>query len=197
MFKKLIPVIALALIAGPVFAADPAPASASAAAKSSSHKSSSSKHHSKSTTQSRRPAQRDRACQVRQTVDLKEPRPQWRGSFFIARGRAAGLAGFAQRVQILSMDGSQQAAIHQALVEVQHAVTSMTFPSCDQEDLIEAIDRVEEEMHTTHPNLAVMCRFLNSIARSLRAQPEAREACLAIEDAIGKAGMPSTWQSGI
>jgi len=42
-----------------------------------------------------------------------------------------------------------------------------------------------------------MCRFLNSIARSLRAQPEARDACLAIEDAISKAGMPSTWQSGI
>jgi hypothetical protein len=42
-----------------------------------------------------------------------------------------------------------------------------------------------------------MCTFLNSIARSLRAQPEARHACLAIEDAIGTAGMPSTWQSGI
>jgi hypothetical protein len=42
-----------------------------------------------------------------------------------------------------------------------------------------------------------MCTFLNSIARSLRAQPEAREACLTIEDAIGAAGMPSTWQSGI
>jgi hypothetical protein len=44
MFKKLVPVIALALIAGPVFAADPAPASTDQApAKSSSHK-----HHSKS-----------------------------------------------------------------------------------------------------------------------------------------------------
>jgi len=95
------------------------------------------------------------------------------------------------------MDGEQQTAIHQALVSVQHAVTSMTFPICDQEDLIEAIDSVEEQLHTNHPNLAVMCRFLNSIARSLRAQPEAREACLQIEDAIGKAGMPSTWQSGI
>jgi pyruvate/2-oxoglutarate dehydrogenase complex dihydrolipoamide acyltransferase (E2) component len=95
------------------------------------------------------------------------------------------------------MDGTQQTAIHQALVSVQLAVTSMTFPSCDREDLIEAIDRVEEQLHHGHPNLALMCRFLNSIARSLRAQPEAREACLAIEDAIGKAGMPSTWQSGI
>ena len=43
------------------------------------------------------------------------------------------------------MDGVQQAAIHQALVAVQHAVTSMTFPSCDQGDLIEAIDQVEEQ----------------------------------------------------
>ena len=95
------------------------------------------------------------------------------------------------------MDGTQQAALHQALVSVQLAVTSMTFPSCDQEDLIELIDGVEAQLHINHPNLAMMCRFLNSIARSLRAQPEARDACLAIEDAIGKAGMPSTWQSGI
>ena len=95
------------------------------------------------------------------------------------------------------MDGEQQAAIHQALVSVQHAVTSMTFPICDQEDLIEAIDSVEQQLHAGHPNLAMMCRFLNSIARSLRAQAEARDACMAIENAIGKAGMPSTWQSGI
>jgi len=95
------------------------------------------------------------------------------------------------------MNGTQQTAIHEALVSVQHAVTSMTFPRCDQDDLIEAIDRVEQQLHASHPNLALMCQFLNSIARSLRAQPEARDACLAIEDAIDQAGMPSTWQSGI
>jgi len=33
----------------------------------------------------------------------------------------------------------------------------MTFPSCDQEDLIEAIDRVEEQLHVNHPNVALMC----------------------------------------
>jgi hypothetical protein len=95
------------------------------------------------------------------------------------------------------MDGSQLAAIHEALVAVQQAVTSMTFPSCDQEDVIELIDRIEGELHSNHPNVPLMCTFLNSIARSLRAQPEAREACLTIEGAIGTAGMPSTWQSGI
>ena len=95
------------------------------------------------------------------------------------------------------MDGAQQTAIHQALVTVQQAVTTMTFPSCDQGDLIELIDRIEEELHRAHPNVALLGTFLNSIARSLRAQPEARQVCLVIEDAIGAAGIASTWQSGI
>ncbi len=73
----------------------------------------------------------------------------------------------------------------------------MTFPSCDQGDVIELIDRVEEELHSVRPNVALVGTFLNSIARSLRAQPEARQVCLVIEDAIGAAGIVSTWQSGI
>ena len=95
------------------------------------------------------------------------------------------------------MNKEQAAAIHHALISVQSAVTGMTFPRCDQEDLIELIDKVEEQLHCPHPNTTLMCTFLNSIARSLRAQPEAREACLTIEQAIEVAGMPSTWQSGI
>jgi hypothetical protein len=47
MFKKLIPVIALALIAGPVLAADP-PAGGTDQAATSSTKSSHKKHHSSS-----------------------------------------------------------------------------------------------------------------------------------------------------
>ena len=95
------------------------------------------------------------------------------------------------------MNTDQASAIHLALISVQSTVTGMTFPRCDQEDLLELIDRVEEQLHCSHPNTALMCTFLNSIARSLRAQPEAREACLTIEQAIETAGMPSTWQSGI
>jgi hypothetical protein len=96
-----------------------------------------------------------------------------------------------------AMNGEHLDAIHQALVAVQQAVLTMTFPRCDQEDMVELIDRVEAELHALHPNIPLMCTFLNSIARSLRAQPEARDACLTIEGAIGVAGMPSTWQSGI
>lgn len=48
MFKKLVPVIALALLAGPVFAADAPAADTSASAPAKSHK----KHHSKKHTKS-------------------------------------------------------------------------------------------------------------------------------------------------
>lgn len=95
------------------------------------------------------------------------------------------------------MNGTQLTTIHQALVAVQQSVTTMTFPSCDQEDLLELIDRIEGELHSPHPNVPLMCTFLNSIARSLRAQPEARDACLTIDNAMRAADLPSTWQSGI
>lgn len=101
------------------------------------------------------------------------------------------------KVQIDIMNGTERTVIHEALSSVQDTVTGMTFPRCDQEDLLELIERVEEQLHSAHPNTGLMCTFLNSIARSLRAQPEAREACLLIEQAIETAGVPSTWQSGI
>jgi hypothetical protein len=118
-------------------------------------------------------------------------------AIFLCGRFASGLRLHFRRFTFEPMDGTQLAGIHQALVAVQHAVTSMTFSNCDKDDVIELIDRVESELHASHPNVPVMCTFLNSIARSLRNQPEAREACLVIEDAIEGAGLPSTWQSGI
>jgi hypothetical protein len=58
MFKKLIPFIAFALIAGPVFAADPAPATSSTSGSShhKKHHSSSSKSHKSTTAPAATPA---------------------------------------------------------------------------------------------------------------------------------------------
>jgi hypothetical protein len=89
------------------------------------------------------------------------------------------------------------AQVHQALAAVHDTVGSLTFPSCDQDDIFELIERVEAEIDAAHPNTQIIGTFLNSIARSLRAQPEAREACLRIEEAIEQVGVPSTWQTGI
>ena len=95
------------------------------------------------------------------------------------------------------MNTQELTEIHQALLTVHDTVGTLTFPRCYQDDVFELIDRVETELSASHPNIQIIGTFLNSIARSLRAQPEAREACLRIEDAIERTGLPSTWQAGI
>lgn len=93
------------------------------------------------------------------------------------------------------VDTQQLTAIHQALLCVTDTVGMLTFPCFDQDGVFELIDRVEAELNSQHPDTRVIGTFLNSLARSLRNQPEAREACLRIEDVIERTGMPSTWQS--
>ncbi len=95
------------------------------------------------------------------------------------------------------MNTQELTEIHQALVAVHDTVGTLTFPRCDQDDVFEAIDRVESELSSAHPNVQVIGTFLNSIARSLRSHHEAREACLRIEDSLERVGLPSTWQAGI
>ena len=100
-------------------------------------------------------------------------------------------------VQSIPVNTQELTEIHQALLAVHDTVGTLTFPRCDQEDVLELIDRVETELSASHPNIQIIDTFLNSIARSLRAAPEAREACLRIEDVLERTGLPSTWQAGI
>ena len=101
------------------------------------------------------------------------------------------------RSTVSFVDTQALTEIHQALAAVHDTVGTMTFPSCDQDDMFELMDRLEAELSAAHPNTRIIGTFLNSIARSLRNQPEARDACLRIQEAIERSGLPSTWQNGI
>lgn len=90
------------------------------------------------------------------------------------------------------MNTHQLTAIHQALLCITDTVGMLTFPRCDQEDVFELIERVEAEINAVHPDTQVIGTSLNSLARSLRDQPEAREACLRLAEAIDTAGFAST-----
>jgi hypothetical protein len=102
----------------------------------------------------------------------------------------------ARVARVRGVDTQQLTAIHQALLCVTDTVGMLTFPRCDQDDVFELIDRVEAELNAEHPDTQIIASHLNSLARSLRNQPEALEACLRIEDVIIDAGIPSTWQAG-
>ncbi len=95
------------------------------------------------------------------------------------------------------MDALELTEVRQTLGALHDMVGALTFSECDQDDLFELLERVETELSTSHPNTQVIGTFLNSIARSLRAQPEAREICLRIEELLTRLGLPSTWQAGI
>ena len=131
------------------------------------------------------------------------PDPQAAGSLVgppAARQHPSAISVLAPRwppVQSACVNTQELTDIHHALAAVQDTVGALTFPRCDQEDVLELIDRVETELSASRPNVQVISTFLNSIARSLRAQPEAREACLQIEDVIERTGLPSNWQAGI
>jgi hypothetical protein len=107
------------------------------------------------------------------------------------------LAGPGTRVQSAAVNAQELTEIHHVLAAVHDTVGALTFSRCDKDDVMELIDRVESELSAAHPNVQIIGTFLNSIARSFRAQPEAREVCLRIEDVIERAGLPSTWQAGI
>lgn len=109
----------------------------------------------------------------------------------------AAIARRPPQVQSSCVNTQELTEIHYALADVHDTVGRLTFPSCDQDDVFELIERVEAELSASHPNVQIIGTFLNSIARSLRAQPEARAACLRIEGVIERTGLPSVWQSGI
>src|SRR4051812_40255048 len=111
------------------------------------------------------------------------------GNIRLARGMRAH--------QCRRMNTEHSADLHAALANVQQTVRSLTLSGCDKDDMFELMERVDAELSSPRPNEQTVSMFLNSIARSLRNEPKAREACVQLEEAMNRSGVPSTWQSGI
>ena len=93
------------------------------------------------------------------------------------------------------MNTAMLAEVHDALVTIHATVETLKFSQCDRDDVDELIARVESELHNSRPNVQVMGTFLNSIARSLRTEPSARDACLRVSGAIDHLGVANTWEN--
>lgn len=95
------------------------------------------------------------------------------------------------------MNVQELADMRDALAVVHDTIATLILPGCDRDDLFELMDRVEAELMAPHPNAQTLGTCLNSIARSLRNQPEAREICLQLQEVLESNGLPSHWQSGL
>lgn len=83
------------------------------------------------------------------------------------------------------LDGIREA------VRVVHKVAhSAKLDSCDADDIDEVISALDQELARPHPNKNTLATYLNSLARSLRAEPHAGNAYAQINDAMRAAGIP-------
>lgn len=102
----------------------------------------------------------------------------------LRHGRAPGVV--MQRVNVDQL--------RQAIEAVRAAMQRAEFDTCDSADLDEIIEPVERELNAANPNPSTLSTYLNSLARSLRAEPSARNAVMKLDAAMRESGIPAQWE---
>jgi hypothetical protein len=92
------------------------------------------------------------------------------------------------------MDRSALEEIQRALDAARNIAHDGSLDACDAADLEDIIAPVEIELHAQAPNLQTLTTYLNSLARSLRANPAHRTTCMQIDAAMRHAGVPTQWE---
>lgn len=86
----------------------------------------------------------------------------------------------------------QQISATLAAVRVQIQTASLS--SCDASDIEELLDPLERELQKSQPNVQTLTTYLNSLARSFRADPATRKLSLQLDAAMRGAGIASQWE---
>lgn len=85
-------------------------------------------------------------------------------------------------------------AIRQVLMDVRAAMQDLDSDACDVADIEEIVDKVAAELDANQPNAATLSTYLNSIARSLRAEPRVRTVVMELDAAMRAAKVPTNWE---
>jgi hypothetical protein len=84
--------------------------------------------------------------------------------------------------------------LREALAATREAAGRIELHTCDRDDLEQVIAPAAAELAAAQPNLQTLSTYLNSLARSLRAEPAARTAVMQLDAAMRKAGVPTHWE---
>ncbi|MGH8176098.1 MAG: hypothetical protein ACREV5_07565 [Steroidobacter sp.] len=84
--------------------------------------------------------------------------------------------------------------IRQALSAARDVAQNSPLDGCDLDDIAGVIEPAEAELDAANPNVQTLSTYLNSLARSLRAEPGARAVCLRLDAAMREAGVPTNWE---
>ena len=92
------------------------------------------------------------------------------------------------------MDHEAVHRIHKAVAAAREAAQRAQLDNCDIGDIDEALAAVDQELARPSPNKNSLTLYLNSIARSLIADPAAADARDQIDHALRASGLPATWE---
>lgn len=84
--------------------------------------------------------------------------------------------------------------LREAVRAAREAIRRADLDACDSGDLDEILDPVDRELNATDPNPMTLSTYLNSLARSLRSDPGARNAVMQLDAAMRESGVPTQWE---
>ena len=84
--------------------------------------------------------------------------------------------------------------LREAVRAAREAIQHGNFDACDADDLDEILDPVERELGAPEPNPMTLSTYLNSLARSLRSEPSARDAVMQLDAAMRESGVQTQWE---
>jgi hypothetical protein len=84
--------------------------------------------------------------------------------------------------------------IRAALHEAREAARSAQLDDCDLDDLDLVLGPAEKELDAELPSVQTLTTYLNSVARSLRSIPSARNEILKLDAAMRAAHIPTQWE---
>ncbi len=127
--------------------------------------------------------------EIREIRSSLPPKPRSRdGASFLAwlSGKLA--------IEKVIVDRSSLEEIQRAIEAARQAAREGGFDGCDAADLEEIIMAVDNELKANRPNSQTLSTYLNSLAKSLRADPAKRALCLQIDAAMRNAGIATHWE---
>lgn len=92
------------------------------------------------------------------------------------------------------MDRQATEQIQQAIEAAREISRSGVLDGCDADDIEDIIAPIETELRAPRPNIQTLTTYLNSLAKSLRADPSTRGVCMQIDSAMRNAGIPTHWE---
>lgn len=92
------------------------------------------------------------------------------------------------------LDAQNVSSIRQVLGDVCDALTEVRVDDCDLAEIQEIIVRASVELEQSRPSVATLSTYLNSLARSLRFEPNARTLVVELDAAMRAAHVPTNWE---